>query len=36
MLGFIGVTDVRFVTAGAVAREIFLKPALERVRIAAV
>ncbi|MGA8599281.1 MAG: NAD(P)H-dependent oxidoreductase [Bryobacteraceae bacterium] len=40
MLGFIGVTDVTFVTAGGVAqlttgtvdRETFLKPALERVR----
>ena len=43
MLGFIGVTDLKFVTAagvakvmtGAVDREIFLKPALELVRIAA-
>jgi FMN-dependent NADH-azoreductase len=43
MLGFIGVTDVKFVTAagvaqvmtGAVDREIFLKPALELVRGAA-
>lgn len=43
MLGFIGLTEVKFVTAagvaqvmlGAVDRETFLKPALELVRIAA-
>lgn len=43
MLGFIGVTDLKFVTAagvaqvmtGAVDRETFLKPALELVRAAA-
>jgi FMN-dependent NADH-azoreductase len=43
MLGFIGVTDLKFVTAagvaqvmkGAVDRETFLKPALELVRTAA-
>jgi FMN-dependent NADH-azoreductase len=40
MLGFLGVTDVKFVTAGGVAqimmgavdREVFLKPTLEQVR----
>jgi FMN-dependent NADH-azoreductase len=43
ILGFIGVTDVTFVTAGgaaqvltgAVDREVFLKPTLERVRTVA-
>jgi FMN-dependent NADH-azoreductase len=43
ILGFIGVTDVTIVTAGgaaqlmtgAVDREVFLKPTLERVRAVA-
>ncbi len=43
VLGFIGVTDVKFVTAGGVAqvmmgavdREAFLKPTLEQVRAVA-